>query len=82
MFTSFFGTTMIFLMVLPAMNGCTFSDALAAASSAALSALAGNLDDVAQLAVHLHRNFHLAFDEQRRIELRPGRVSQVSESRS
>ena len=42
-FTSFFGTTMTFLMVLPVMNGCTFSDALAAASSAALSALAGTL---------------------------------------
>jgi hypothetical protein len=24
MFASFFGTTMIFLIVLPAMNGCTF----------------------------------------------------------
>ena len=42
-FTSFFGTTMTFLIVLPARNGCTFSDALAAASSAALSALAGTL---------------------------------------
>ena len=34
-FTSFFGTTMIFLMVLPARNGCTFSEGLAAASSSA-----------------------------------------------
>jgi ArsR family transcriptional regulator len=42
-FTSFFGTTMTFLTVLPVMNDCTFSEALAAASSAALSALAGTL---------------------------------------
>ena len=31
-FTIFFGTTMIFLIALPSMNCCTFSDALARAS--------------------------------------------------
>src|SRR5439155_12439833 len=43
MFTSFFGTTITFLIVLPSMNGFTLSDALAAASSVALSAVAGTL---------------------------------------
>ena len=33
MFTSFPGTTMIFFTVLPSMNGLTFSEAIAAASS-------------------------------------------------
>src|SRR6266568_5431943 len=41
MLTSFLGTTMIFLTVLPSMNGLTFSEALAAASNSAWDALAG-----------------------------------------
>src|SRR6266566_997934 len=41
MFTSFLGTTMIFLTVLPSMKGLTFSEALAAASNSAWEALAG-----------------------------------------
>ena len=67
---------MTFLMVLPAMNGCTFSDALAAASMRALSASTGTLMMSRNFAVHLHRHFDFAFDEQRRIKLRPRRVGQ------
>src|SRR3569833_1502017 len=43
MLISFLGTMMTFLMVLPARKACTFSDAFAAASSVALSALASTL---------------------------------------
>ena len=75
MFTSFFGTTMTFLIVLPARNGCTFSEALAAASSVGVVGVGRDFDDVAQLAVHLHGNFQRVLDEQRRIELGPGGVS-------
>ena len=41
MFTSFFGNTMTFLIVLPSINGLIFSDALATVSSSACEILAG-----------------------------------------
>src|SRR5436853_6776851 len=43
MLTSFLGTMMIFLMVLPARNGFTFSDAWAAASRSAWEMSTGTL---------------------------------------
>ena len=76
-FTSFFGTTMTFLIVLPAMNCCTFSDALAAASSAALSALAGTLMTSRSLPFTCTGISSSSLDEQRRIKLRPGRVGET-----
>ena len=75
MFTSFFGTTMIFLTVLPARNGLTFSG-LGRGFDFGLGGVGGDPDDVAQLAVDLHRDFERVLDQQRGVELRPGRVGQ------
>ena len=75
-FTIFFGTMMTFLIVLPAMNGCTFRTLSPPLPDRRIVGVHRHFDDVAELAVHLHGNFNLALDEQRRVELRPRRVGE------
>ncbi len=76
-FTIFFGTMMTFLIVLPAVNGLDFFRRLRRGFNRRAVGIHRHLDDIAQLAVHLHGNFNFAFDEQRRVKLRPRRVRQT-----
>ena len=71
MFTSFFGRTMIFRIVLPARNGFTFSEPWAAASNSA-GWRRGHADHVAELAVHLNGDFEGVLDQQGRVEAGQG----------
>ena len=72
---------MTFLIVLPSRNGCSLLRSLGGGFDGGVVGVGRDLDHVAQLAVHLHGNFERVFDQQRRIELRPGRVSELRRSR-
>ena len=74
-FTSFFGTTMTFRMVLPE-EWLRLLGSSRRGFELRRSSSGGDTNDVAQLAVHLDGDFERVLDEQRGVEAWPGGVGQ------